>query len=430
MSTSPGRSSPASGRRDAGALTVGTLLSGMAAYAFIAVGTRAVGAEGFAPVSILWTLWAATAAFITFPVQHWAVRTIETDGHEGGVRRALPTLGGVAVVLGVVLAAVVWPLRQEVFGTDAPTFPVLTGLLPLGSVAMGLNRGVLCGRHRFGETGVAIFGENFLRLVAAGVVVVIDGGPTALGIGIVCGFAVAAVWPSSFAPGRDEQPHPRTELVSPLAFLSGIAGGSLAAQLILTSGPLLLAGMGGTPSQVTGLFAALALARAPYMVSTGIAPRITSTVTVWVVEGREDRLERLRTLVALGTGLGGLAAAGAAWLVGGDAMRIAFGAGTSLAPNLLAGVAFGASLAIGALLLTLMLIARGATSSVTTVWLAGTVAGAVVLVLSPGEPLTRVVAATVAAQLVAATLLWLVDLNEARNEEVRGPVLVDERPPS
>ena len=48
------------------------------------------GPEGFAPISVLWSIWAMSVAVITFPVQHWVIRTIETDGDESAVRTPLP----------------------------------------------------------------------------------------------------------------------------------------------------------------------------------------------------------------------------------------------------------------------------------------------------------------------------------------------------
>lgn len=411
-----GRAAPSRGRRDAGALTVGTIVSGIAAYGFIAVGTRVAGAVGFAPVSILWTLWAATAAFITFPVQHWAVRTIEADGHEGGVRDTVPTLAALAVLLGAAMAATLWWARVDIFGTSAWQFPILSGLLPLGSVTMGLNRGVLSGRRQFGATALAIVGENALRLIAAAGVALL-GGETSVGLGvaIILGFAVALFWPGSFVlrtpPGTNS---PSGATGSPLRFLGGVAGGSLASQLILTSGPLVLAWLGGAAQEVTGLFAALALARAPYMVSTGVAPRITSTLTIWEVSGEAVMLGRLRNAVAIGAAVVGTATAGLAWLFGQNLMRAAFGAETELAPALLASIAGGAIMAIAALVITLVLIARGTTTVVTTAWLVSTAAACVLLALGPADPLTRVVAATVVAQVVAAILLWVADVQQAR----------------
>lgn len=418
MSTRPdgGHAGRSRGSRDAGALTVGTIVSGIAAYAFIAVGTRVAGASGFAPVSILWTLWAATAAFITFPVQHWAVRTIEADGHEGGVRATVPTLVLLAALLGLSMTAALWWIRVDIFGTSAWQFPVLSGVLPLGSVAMGLNRGVLSGRRRFVATSFAIVGENAIRLIAASAVALVGGeASVGLGVSIVLGFAVALFWPGSFVLRAPPHTDPSGGPVgSPLRFLGGVAGGSLASQLILTSGPLVLAWLGGAAHEVTGLFAALAIARAPYMVSTGVAPRITSTLTTWAVSGEIVLLRRLRNGVAMGAALAATAVAGLAWLFGQDVMRAAFGEGTELAPALLAPIAGGAITAIAALVITLILIARGTTTAVTVAWLASTAAACVVLALGPPDALTRVVAAIVLAQVVAAILLWVADVRYAR----------------
>ena len=67
------------------------------------------------------------------------------------------------------------------------------------------------------------------------------------------------MWPSAwrFAPGRGRDS-------GAFAFLGGAASGQTVAQVVLTGGPVLLALLGGSPMEVTTLFAALALFRAPY----------------------------------------------------------------------------------------------------------------------------------------------------------------------
>ena len=58
------------------ALAAGSLTSGVLAYVFFAISTRALGAEAAAPVSVLWTYWSFAAAALTFPLQHWITRSV------------------------------------------------------------------------------------------------------------------------------------------------------------------------------------------------------------------------------------------------------------------------------------------------------------------------------------------------------------------
>src|SRR4029453_6819025 len=92
--------------RGSTALAAGSVVAGLLAYVFFALATRSLGAEGAAPVSILWSYWSAAAAVLTFTVQHWIIRTLAHDGHEGAVARSLPKFAimaaGLTALAGVV----------------------------------------------------------------------------------------------------------------------------------------------------------------------------------------------------------------------------------------------------------------------------------------------------------------------------------------
>ena len=77
-SVMPGRT-----RNPTTVLAAGALTSGILAYGFFAVSTRALGAELAAPVSVLWTYWSFSAACLTFPLQHWIARTRGRAGRRG-----------------------------------------------------------------------------------------------------------------------------------------------------------------------------------------------------------------------------------------------------------------------------------------------------------------------------------------------------------
>ncbi len=86
---SAGHDEPAGGarattaRRDTSLLAVGSLVSGLLAYVFFALVTRALGAGPAAPVAVLWAWWSFAGAAITFPVQHWISRTAALAGRRG-----------------------------------------------------------------------------------------------------------------------------------------------------------------------------------------------------------------------------------------------------------------------------------------------------------------------------------------------------------
>jgi O-antigen/teichoic acid export membrane protein len=398
--------------RDSSALALGSLVSGLAAYAFIGIGTRSVGAAAFAAVSVLWTLWAMSAAVFTFPVQHWVIRTVEADGGENRVRRAIPSLLQAAAGLGVVLGAVSWIGREAFFSSDGWVFPLLAAVIPVGSVLMGLNRGVLASRRRFRETALAIVGENLIRVAAA----VIVSSAVGLGVGLIAGFAIALAWPSSFkldTSGSDAQ------AISPLAFVGGVAGGSLIGQIVLTSGPLFLALVGGTPVQITGLFSALALFRAPYMIGLGVSPRLTAGLTRLALDKGSPAMGRLtlRTLAAAAA-LGSVAAALGA-TIGPSLLSLVFGPDVVLGATTTAVVAAASALALCSLFLTLTIVAAARVATVSAAWAVSAVAGGAYLAGGLGSPVDTVAVAFLVAESVAVGSIALALVRPPRPRGVR-----------
>ena len=92
--------------RDSARLALGSAVAGVLAYVFFMLASRALGAERAAPVSVLWSIWAISAAVLTFPVQHWIIRRFTADGHEMHVSRALAPLCGVVSGVGSLLEPV------------------------------------------------------------------------------------------------------------------------------------------------------------------------------------------------------------------------------------------------------------------------------------------------------------------------------------
>lgn len=380
--------------RDSSLLAVGSLLSGLAAYAFIAIGTRTVGSESFASVSVLWTLWAMSAAVFTFPVQHWVIRTIEADSGEGRVRSALPTLLTASLVVSLVLGAVSWVMRGALFGDEGVIFPILAAIVPFGTVFMGLNRGVLSARLRFRSTASAIAGENLIRAAAALVVTTATG----LGLAIIVGFAVGLFWPSSLRLGTSGKPLTET---SPLAFLGGVAGGSLIGQIVLTSGPLILALVGGSPTQITGLFSALALFRAPYMIAIGVTPRMTAWLTRIVLDLGQPAIRRITYRTLLTCLVVAAIAAALGVTIGPEVLTLVFGPEVVLSATTTAIVAAGSAIAVCTLFLTLLMLAAARTGLISTAWTGAAVVGVLLVLTGVGSPADTVALGFLAAEAFA-----------------------------
>ncbi len=165
-------------------------------------------------------------------------------------------------------------------------------------------RGGLGGRGRFEAVAWSLVAENGLRCVLVGGLLLAGvTSPVAHGLCLVAGQVVVVLWPSALRYAAALATHVH-DSGSPLAFLGGAAVAQLISQAVLTGGPVLLALSGGSPSEVTAMFAALALFRAPYMVVLGTVPQLTLRVTQRTVAGEYAALRTLiRGVLAASVGL-------------------------------------------------------------------------------------------------------------------------------
>ena len=395
---------PRSLLRDTSALAIGSVVSGLLAYVFFALVTRALGPEPAAPVSVLWAWWSFAGAALTFPLQHWITRSVTVHEGERAVRKAIGGVVLVVVLVGVVAGVASWLARDLLFHRPGVAFPLLVVAVALGSGWMGVVRGLLAARRRFPALGAALIAENALRCVAA-LALMFAGveDPVAYGLSLVAGYLAIGFWPSTFRIA-DTGGDPGAE--SPLAFVTGASVGQLLGQVVLTGGPVLLAAAGGAPAEVTALFAGLALFRAPYTLALGLVSQLTERLTALVVRGRREALRRFRagvvatTLVA--AVLGGVVGAWA----GPPLMELVFGEGVRLPGALTLLIAVGTVFSLANLVLTVAVLARGRTAALVRAWLVAAVPGALLFWLSPMSALDRTT--WTFAVVEAAAFCWLV----------------------
>ncbi|MEO5851280.1 MAG: hypothetical protein ABIQ15_02095 [Nocardioides sp.] len=367
------------------ALAAGSVVSGLLAYVFFALVTRGLGAATAAPVSVLWSYWGFAAAGVTFPVQHWIARSVAADGHERAVRAALPTVAALSVAASAVVGLLAWLLRAPLFRDDGLTWPVLVVAVTLGSAAMGLVRGVLASRQRYGAVGGVLVAENLVRCAVAEVLLssgVTD--PAAYGGALLAGYAALLAWPSAWRLASGARAA-RTSV----GFLGGAALGQVAGQAVLTGGPVLLALAHGAPSEVTALFAGLALARVPYTLVLGQVSQLTGMLTELVLRGDGARLRRLWAGLVAGTlVVAAVAAALGAW-AGPPLLRWIFGADVTLGSGQSLVLAVGTTFALANLVLTVLVLAHDRAPLLGLTWAAAVVPGVVLYALGPGTALDR-----------------------------------------
>lgn len=362
--------------RDTTALAVASLGAGGLAYLVFALTTRALGAEQAAPVSVLWTFWGLAGAAVTFPIQHWVTREVAAASGFAGVRARVPVLVGFVALAVLVAGTGALLLREDLFGRHGTSFAGLVVVVTLGSAVMGLLRGGLAARGRFRSLAATLLAENGLRCAGVASLMLLEvSDPAAYGAAIAAGHLVALCWPTALTlprTGHDDAP-------TGTGVLLGAAGGQLLAQLVLTGAPVVLALLGGAPAEVTALFVAMAVYRAPYLVALGVVPQLTGRLTALVVEGRAATLRRFRVLLALVSALAAAASVPVGLWVGPPLVRVVFGEDVVLDRSVSTLVAAGSVLAVANLVASVLAIAHARSRATTAAWLAGVVLATPVL---------------------------------------------------
>ncbi len=399
--------------RASAALALGSVVSGLLAYLLFALITRGLGAEDAAPVTVLWTHWAFTGAAFTFPLQHWITRSL-VAGREGAVRLAAPRISLVVVAAAAILGVLAWLARDELFHREGPWFPVMIALITVGSALIGVVRGGLGGRGRFEAVAWSLVAENGLRCVlVAGLLLAGVTSAVAHGLCLVAGQVVVVLWPSAlhYAKGLTA----RVASDSPFAFLSGAAGGQLISQAILTGGPVLLALSGGAPSEVTAMFAALALFRAPYMIVLASVPQLTLRVTERILAGEYAALRTMIRGILAATALMVLLAGLLGAYVGPSLLRLVFGHTVDVPAIDAALLAIGCALAIANLALMVVALGQDRPAAVAWAWAIATAVGALGFVaLTGASPVDATIGAFLTAEVAALTALSLATVRATR----------------
>lgn len=399
--------------RDSTALGIGSAVSGLLAYVFFAIVTRALGAEAAAPVSVLWTYWAFAAAALTFPVQHWIVRSVVADGAEGPVRAALPRVTVAVVAVAATTGLAAWLMRATLFGSDDVWFPLLVAAVTAGSALVGLVRGSLTARRRFGAVALALVGENLVRAVLAAVLAVTGSASSlAYGVVLVVGQVAVLLWPSALRLAADQAGGRRRAEWA--GFLGGAAGGQVVAQTVLTGGPVVVALVGGAPVEVTALFAGLALFRAPYTLAQGMVGQATGALTALVVGGRHAALNRVRQGVVAGTALAVAVAALLSGFAGPWLVATVFGEEVVIDRAVALAVAVGSAVALGNLALSILALAHDRPAATVRAWVPALVVAGATLLVVPGSAGLTTSVAFAAAEAVAFLALLASESRRAR----------------
>jgi O-antigen/teichoic acid export membrane protein len=318
-------------------------VAGIAAYAYQLLGGRTLGAEAFAPVSVLLTIHFLTFIVLLMPVEQLVVRRLTVDRTDSGLPRRAYWLGALTVVGSTLFA---WLGVDEYLNGDR-RFVWFTALTVAGHFVFAAARGHLAGWRRFRAYGLSSGAASLLRLVIAIAVTLVHPSASGFALGLMIGPAIVMLW-RPFRPvevDRRELGAAEREAMSDRGLLAGLVLAAAASQALLLGGPLIVGFLGGTAVEISIAFAAFTLGRAPLTFGYNLLARVLPPFTEMAARGEKEELRSwARGMAWAAAGLS-LVAGLLGWLFGPWVVEIAFGPGFRPSDFAAAAVAVGVVLA-------------------------------------------------------------------------------------
>jgi O-antigen/teichoic acid export membrane protein len=369
---------------------------------FQIVGGRALGPEGFAPVSVLWTLAFILATVVLVPVEQHITREAAAGRRVLTWNGLIPALVAIAVAV-LIGSLFVWFTLDSAFLGES-TFLIVTVVLFLTYGLYEIGKGLLAGHRQFGLVGWALIGESLGRLILAFSFLAIT--PEAISLGWAMALGTLFVLGTRF--WRFDHEAPSGSISGASKFLGIYILGSAASQTLLAGAPLAVLALGGGPEAISISFVTFTLYRAPLTLTYLLQGRLLPYLVRMAETGDREEADRLVSrLLWIGAGLC-LAGALTGYLVGPDVVELLLGGEFRPSREVAALVAGGVVAAVTTQVVGQFLVAQGRTLALTVVWSLGLVAAVFVLVVSDLEPLTRTALAFAVGEAVALTAMWRV----------------------
>jgi len=402
-------------RRDAALLSIGTLASGVLAYAFNVVAARSLGPQAYGAVGALWGGMFLLAVLLFRPLEQTVTRAVADHVARGADAR--PAVRSAAKLAAVVMAAAAatcvaaWtPLTAGLFGGR----PIFTVALVVGLLGYGLSyfaRGLLGGVRWFGGYGLLLLADGGIRMALA-LPLLLVASPAIAAVAIAAAAAGGAVAPLLSSGRRalrriageggcDYRVGSAARFAAPAAVIAGCE------QVLVSGGPLLVLIAGGPGAQAAAgvLFAATLLVRAPVFLFQGIQASLLAGLTTLQAGGDSRRAHRATVRTAGALGAFAAVVAAAALAVGPAAMTLLYGdgfeAGRADLALLAAGV--GGFLTAGTFSQALLAVGRGGAAAL--YWAVGAATFVALELALSGTAFHRVSVAFAAGSALAAALL-------------------------
>lgn len=387
-------------------IVIGSLVAGLGAYAYQFLGGRTLGAEAFAPVSVLLTVHFLTFIVLLMPIEQLIVRRLTIDRSQSGLPKQAWWLAGLTVG-GATLFA--WVAVENFLNGDE-RFIVFTALTVAFHALFAAGRGHLAGWRRFKAYGMASGAASLLRLGVALAVTLVRPSASGLALGLIAGPLIILAWDPfrRVAVDRPELELEHAEAVDDRGLLSGLVLAAAASQVLLLAGPIIVGALGGSSAQISIVFATFTLGRAPLTFGYNLLARVLPPFTEMAARGERRELRAWARGMTFAAFALSLVAAVLGWLLGPWVIEVAFG--SEFVPSRLvsAAVAFGVIYAGAGLFVGQILVARSRPVRLAIAWMSGLVAaGGAILLTSGADPVSQVTASFVIGEVVALVALMV-----------------------
>ncbi len=382
-------------------IVIATLVGIVAVFGFQALGTRTLGAEAYAPIGQLWTVYFLAFTMFLLPIEQIVARRLALAGGDLTSLKPLrvPIIATVTASMAISGAFVALTLDAN-FGGVTWYIPAAVALAGLNT-GFALTRGITAGQLRLRDYGISVAAEALTRLFVAAALLAWR--PTASSL--VLAMLAAAVAGLAGRPWAGST----TSVVPPSQregrLLTGLVIGTVAAQVILASGPIVVGFLGGSAIEVSVVFVSFVLLRGPLTSSYNFLSRILHWITIEVDEGRSDAVRsRTQKGLAIGAAAAIVSGASAAWL-GPWVVATIYGAEFRPTSLLMSVGAVGVVVAAGALFVGLVLIATHHTRSIAVAWTIALTVMVVGIVAFSGTAPQRFANGFLVGELAALALL-------------------------
>ena len=393
------------------AVAGGLAVFGLATYGYLGFAGRALEAEVFAPLSVLWTLLNAIGIGLFLPFEQelgrrTAARRAAGEGNAPVVRHsaraALVLLGVVALLTAVATGS----LSARLFSGNG-VLVLLFVLALAGMAAAYLIRGLLSGGGFFGRYGAQLAADGVIRAVWAGALFA-SGSQDLAAYGVVLvGAPVLAVLLTTPRLSRIVEPGPAHDASVAVAALATLIGASVLSQLLANAGPVVVQLLAGPLDQeASGQFtAALVIARVPLFAFAAVQAVLLPGLAALVGAGEVVRFRERVRLVGLVTLALGLVGTALVWILGARLVPLLFGPDFSIARVVITLIALSGAAFMIAQVLAQALLALGADRWVLVGWAAGLATLVAAALLGPGSLTERAAWALVVGGMAAVAVL-------------------------